>query len=736
MKRLFSFFTAFILLLSISTFQVSAKEVGQMDNVAYHLYVSPSGDDSIADGSSDKPFATIQKAKEYVKGLDKTKGDIIVEIADGTYELNETLIFDKNDSGTENCQIRYVAADSAKPVISGGKEIKGSWRDEGNGIYSIEYNRDKKLRSLYVDGNRCYMTSEIIKGKGSYGEYNVEEDYADWAWISGSAAEGTLFKNNAIPVDTRNADDIELMTQTTWNTAIVCVDKLEQVKGKVFAKLQMPYGAIAQTPGWGNNYKFDQNNVVYNVFEWLDEPGEFYFDKTEQRLYYYPRESENLDTAYVVAPELETIVDIEGSDIQNRIHNISFEGLTFAYTDWNLYEIDGSYGRVTIQGAAGLTAYAEDNWHESIYRAYDVGPSAVYLSSADNIKFENNTICHTGNDGLSLVNDTENITVNGNIIYDLAGSALLIGHPQHMYIGDKNSDKGTHSDKEKYNADVEGSCKNIIVTNNLFKNTSEMFWGDAGIMIFAAEGLNFQYNQVENTPYSGLSLGWGWCNLNGDENSIVPNEPTTVTKNNSILNNKFVNTITTLGDGGAIYTLGDMPETVISENYILNIGTAGNDTYHIRGIHLDEGTQHVYGERNVIDINPEFACIDCGDWGNKGNNTWVHNYSTSHSYTTTDSYENDTQIIEPITAENTNWDEDAQKVINNAGIKEEYKERINSENIPETESIASISNNRPNISLIVGLAVGGVVLLSAAASAIAAIIKRKNNKRNASEKAD
>ena len=113
--------------------------------------------------------------------------------------------------------------------------------------------------------------------------------------------------------------------------------------------------------------------------------------------------------------------------------------------------------------AAGITAYADGNWHPYIYRAYDVGPGAVMASSATNLAFENNTICHTGNDGLSLVNDVTNTGVKRQHHFtDLAGSSILRGHPQHVYIGDKGSNKGQFSDKEKYDVGVEGACECLL----------------------------------------------------------------------------------------------------------------------------------------------------------------------------------------------------------------------------------------------------------------------------------
>lgn len=696
----------------------AAEEVSMQ--TAYHLYVDP-------DATGSNTFASLDDAREYVRTLDKTKGDIVVEIADGTYELDDTVWFEPADSGSERCTVRYVAAAGATPVISGGHQVRGTWKSEGGGIYSIPYERDRKLRALYVNGRRCYMTSQVAKGHGAVGEYNVEAGSADWAWVSGTAGDGVLFGKKAIPSDTRNADDIELMTQTRWNTTIVCVDHLEKRGPFVCAKFQMPYGAIAQTLGWGNEYQFKENNMIYNVFEHLDEPGEFYFDKSGGRLYYYPREDEDLNTAEVVVPEVETLFAVQGENLQNRVHDIAFEGLTFAYTDWNLYDVAGSHGRATNQGAAALFAYAEEDWHGYLYRAYDVGPAAVTISSAQNIRFLNNSVCHTGNDGLSLVNDAVDIRVEGNAIYDTAGAAMLLGHPQHEYIGDKGSAKGRHAEHEKYSASEEGACTNVLVQNNLFKDTSRLFWGVAGVMVYMADSMQFLHNQVENTTYSGISLGWGWWNMNGDPESVVPGEPSVTMRNNEIRYNLFKNTVTTLSDAGAIYTIGDMPGTIISENYIDTIGSPySNNAYHIRGIHIDEGTRHVYGEKNVIYIDPSYTCIDCGDWGKKGDNTWDGNYSNAQSYTTTESYEPGTVITNAHYVPDAQWDETARAVIENAGIEKTYAfaapEAVHN---TSADTIHAIPDWKPNPWGIAAACIAGAAVLGGAVFLIVKTLKRK-----------
>lgn len=57
------------------------------------------------------------------------------------------------------------------------------------------------------------------------------------------------------------------------------------------------------------------NSAFYltNAIELLDQPGEWYYDNRTSRLYYYPREGENLKTASAMVPALETLVQVEGT---------------------------------------------------------------------------------------------------------------------------------------------------------------------------------------------------------------------------------------------------------------------------------------------------------------------------------------------------------------------------------------------------------------------------------------
>ena len=169
--------------------------------VAHTLYVAVSGDDATGDGSADRPFATIQKAKDAVRALDKTQGDIVVKIGDGVYELSQTLVFDERDSGADRCTIYYEAAGDTKPVISGGRRVRSAWEKatdvtwlkDGLIAYKTPWTRDSKLRALYVNGQRAAMTKRTGTPLGAVGTYTVTKGQADWAWIGGSQSTGNVF---------------------------------------------------------------------------------------------------------------------------------------------------------------------------------------------------------------------------------------------------------------------------------------------------------------------------------------------------------------------------------------------------------------------------------------------------------------------------------------------------------------------------------------------------------------
>lgn len=86
----------------------------------------------------------------------------------------------------------------------------------------------------------------------------------------------------------RNPEDVEITNFQLWNCNTVCVREVLQESNKVILVHQEPYGAIAQTCHW-DNFDAGGRHQVANAYEFLKEPGQFYFDRAAKTLYYIPR---------------------------------------------------------------------------------------------------------------------------------------------------------------------------------------------------------------------------------------------------------------------------------------------------------------------------------------------------------------------------------------------------------------------------------------------------------------
>ena len=698
------------LLLIAGSFPVAAAApVTDARTISATIYVdATTGSDANGDGTQGKPYATIEKAKEAVRGLDKSSGDIVVEIADGFYALDDTIVFDENDSGNENCTIYYQAAPGAEPVISGGEILDTQWEvaedvdwlEDGLKAYKTTLVRDEKLRAIYVNGERASMTRRSGRPLRAVGNYSVTEGQADWAWRSGSGQKtGNVFsKDFGLSADTPNPQNIELESGSTWVKAIVCADTLEKTaEGDTQVNFQMPYAAIAQNLGWNCGYNASGNNDVVNVFEWLSEPGEFYFDQEDSTLYYIPKENEDLETAQVVIPELDTLVDVQGSTPKSQYaQNITFEGLTFAYTDWNLQEVDGSYGNATVQACTVVTKYADGNWHNELYRSYDIPPAAIHVTSAHDIKILDGAVEMTGYLGIHLENDVYDCEVTGNYIGHTGGSGIVVGHPQHVYENDTELQQiAGHAgpDKEKFPAGTEAVPTDIYITNNYLPENCYFFPGNSPITTFFTKNLWIEHNFIYKCSYSGMSIGWGWCNFDGDSASQLPGQPSTTSRNLHINYNRIEDYASILQDCGGIYTLGQQGEgtpggtdysqySEFTGNYI-NVYRETPDWVNsgrwINGFHPDEGSAYILFDSNVI-TNTLRNVYEMNNWQRKHDLVVTNGFSNSNKSETTapncslEQYVNVDSI----------WPKAGNNVVLNSGLENEYTYLIDKTVMPDS----------------------------------------------------
>ncbi|HQH63159.1 MAG TPA: dockerin type I repeat-containing protein, partial [Clostridiales bacterium] len=298
---------------------------------SHDLVVSPLGSDlwsgkipePNAEGT-DGPLASIEEAKERLKklknidcgeGSDCILKDVTVWLREGAYFPAATLKFGPDDLGN----VTYKAYPGEKPAISGAVPVSG-WRAETvNGVpaWTTQLEPGTAFNTLYRGG-----TSLPRPRFPKEGELNVASvNHADEL-----APDSTYFKANlsfnANPADMfafHNLKDVDVRILHFWKDELIPLESFDPATG--YVRLSKP---SSMTISEGDRYFFE------NVFEALDEPGEWYLDQVTGKLAYVPEPSEDIASTVLYAGKLERIMSIDSVD------GIVFEGITFRDSEWNI----------------------------------------------------------------------------------------------------------------------------------------------------------------------------------------------------------------------------------------------------------------------------------------------------------------------------------------------------------------------------------------------------------------
>ena len=95
-------------------------------------------------------------------------------------------------------------------------------------------------------------------------------------------------------------------------------------------------------PSWNNNtFGYDTLTspfragplYIENAYEFLDAAGEWYLDTATGTLYYKPLSGQDMSTADVEVPKLQSLISVGGTYSSPATH-IAFSGLQFSGTSW------------------------------------------------------------------------------------------------------------------------------------------------------------------------------------------------------------------------------------------------------------------------------------------------------------------------------------------------------------------------------------------------------------------
>ncbi|MEE1010414.1 MAG: right-handed parallel beta-helix repeat-containing protein, partial [Acutalibacteraceae bacterium] len=348
-------------------------------------------------------------------------------------------------------------------------------------------------------------------------------------------------------LDFANPNDVDVRIMHFWRDDLLPVYSVNTETGR-----------IQTTKPSAMRIRVDDQFVYENVKEALSLPGEWYLDRSEEKLYYIPQAGDTPENTVLYAGINEQLITFNGAN------NISFQGINFENTDWN--HVDGTH-----------TGKAFDPSHP-MYNSIEYGtdhpqaafevPAAINVSASSEINFTDCRFENISYSAIKFEKAAKNCDITSCMFNEIGANAIFI-----------------HGDFV-----VPATTQNINVIDCHIRRYGRIFNNAIGILLTHAIDCTLANNEIHDGWYTGISVGWNWGYSDNPTNNI------------KICDNLIYNIGNGwLSDMGAIYTLGIQPDTVISGNVIYNVGCdEGRYGYGGWGIYLDEGSSGILVEKNLV----------------------------------------------------------------------------------------------------------------------------------------
>ncbi len=587
----------------------------------YGMYVDPVNGDDENDGRTlQTAVKTIERAQQLARELSDTLGsyiarigkDLTVYLRGGVYYFDETLTFTTEDCGNQGYDIVWTAYKDEKPVFSGGKPITGwTLHDEEKNIYVADA-QGITSRDFYVDGQRAtrarytWMTNTFRRIDGGF----IMEKKLDF------------------PTSLARPQDLEIVTFKKWQYGVLPVDTASFNEDGTLTMMVSPlaWGICQTMPGTG---ALGDNSVVHleNAYEFLNDEGEWYLNTDEDKIYYIPKEGQDISNVNAVLGVLENLINLDGTE-KERIQNIVFSGITF--TETTFLQAFEPEGLCVVQ--SGVYVKGEDKVHVSTTGAV-IGNFLSYVT------LKNNVFTNVGNCGVYFGRSIKNTKIIGNTLTDCAANGISLGGIGAIDHYNNGSDKYFNL----FN----------VIEDNYIDTIGTVYKASCAIVTGYVGNTSISHNTIKNLPYTAISVGWGWGQNLAEVNGKYP----VLQSGNKVNGNYIENIMLELKDGGCIYMLGRMDGTEIRDNYV--------EKSRDEGIYLDDGAQGMTVTNNVV--------FDCNrSWIYKGNNNYIFdNYANNEGAGEYVGTTPGDMVLNYAFRNNYMWDDEVVEAIKNAaGVRE------------------------------------------------------------------
>lgn len=490
----------------------------------------------------------------------------ILELQPGTYRLTQPIIIRPED--------KWLSMEAmGDVVITGGVQIKG-WRKQGKlWVADVpEWNgRPLEFRQIWVNGRKAVRARDVADFEQMWRIRGMDKEKEE-LYVPAAAVRKVL-----------HARQVEMVLHEMWCVANLRIKDIKVQGDSAAITFHNPESHVHFMHPWpspmvttnGHNSAF----YLTNARELLDTPGEWYLDTKEQRLYYMPLPGEDMRTAEVEVPALETLLKVEGTP-DEPVSYVTFKGITFRHATWLRPSIMGhaplQAGMYLIEAYKIKPQISRRNGDHKLDNQGWVGrpAAAVEVNTAEWVQFKDCTFEHCASTALDYHTFIKEGRIDNCTFRDIGGSAILAG---------TFGPEGHEAHLPYTPTDMRSICTGLQILNNRIDDAANEDWGCLGIGAGFVRDIRIEHNEISNVSYTGISMGWGW------------NQQTCAMANNVVRGNYIHHYARHMYDTAGIYTLGSQPHTFIEENVVSDIYTPGyvHDPQHWFYLYTDEGSSYI-----------------------------------------------------------------------------------------------------------------------------------------------
>jgi parallel beta-helix repeat protein len=451
--------------------------------VAADYYVAPGGSDTNP-GSRGKPFRTLTRARDSVRRSGKlAREPITIHVASGAYYLDRPLVLTAEDSGSREAPVIWRAEAGEEVRLVGGRPLDLKWKPHSDKVYKAAVPAGTGIDQLFLNGKRQILAR--------YPNYDPEQRYYSGFGPTAERMKGWQKPETAY---------IHALHRAKWGSGHIVLKRDD--KGQLYE-----YMVSIDTTTQGNGAALNPElRFVENVFEELDAPGEWFFDRDAGTLYFQPRNRADLDNALFEAVANPHLVRLKGTSA-DPVRFVTLDGFTFsgAAPTWKLTQDHlPNGGDFVVHRGGAMTLDGTEDCTVRDCSFVELGGNAVFINAYNRrATVQDCLIRNIGANGVALCGAAE--TMRGKQFFTVLDETFRKGSfVRRKWVAPEGWTK--QPDDLAPGPKTEDYPSECLIKGNLITVSGELEKQSAGILLSMTMDNTISRNTVFKVPRAGICM--------------------------------------------------------------------------------------------------------------------------------------------------------------------------------------------------------------------------------------